>query len=47
VVYPPNADGEAIPVDCGTGAPVANRRAYEGPCRSGWVDENFLELVGG
>ena len=44
VVYAPDADD---PIDCGTGSPVPTRRAYEGPCRSGWVDENFLKLVAG
>ena len=44
VVYAPDADD---PIDCGTGSPVPTRRAYEGPCRSGWVDEDFLKLVAG
>lgn len=47
VVYPPGASGDEPSIDCGTGSPVSTRRAYEGPCRSGWVNENFLELVGG
>ena len=44
VVYAPDADD---PIDCGTGSPVPTRRAYDGPCRSGWVDEDFLKLVAG
>ena len=31
--------------DCGVSAPVASRRAYEGPCRSGWVSSPFVKLV--
>ncbi|MCH2488123.1 MAG: hypothetical protein MK010_10340 [Erythrobacter sp.] len=47
VVYPPETSGDEAPFDCGTGSPVSTRRAYDGPCRSGWVDEDFLELIGG
>ena len=32
---------------CGTGSPVPSVRTYEGPCNSGWVNENFLERVAG
>lgn len=31
--------------DCGVSAPVTSRRAYEGPCRSGWVSSPFVKLV--
>ncbi|MFM5929360.1 MAG: hypothetical protein ACKOPQ_00445 [Novosphingobium sp.] len=33
--------------DCGVGTPIAKRRAYKGPCASGWVSGRFLELVAG
>ncbi|MBB4636939.1 hypothetical protein FHS01_002960 [Longimicrobium terrae] len=41
VVYPFDGD-----VDCGTSSPMAERQAYRGPCKSGWVDEP-LELMAG
>jgi len=33
--------------DCRVGSPVAAPRAYDGPCRSGWVLGKNLELVAG
>lgn len=33
--------------DCGVGTPIAKRRAYAGPCASGWVAGRYLELVAG
>lgn len=44
VVYAPSDDSEA---QCGTGSPVGRVMNYEGPCKSGWVDENFIALVAG
>jgi hypothetical protein len=44
VVYAP-AGSENM--RCGTGSPVSSVREYEGPCNSGWVDENFIKLVAG
>ncbi|MFL0356587.1 hypothetical protein ACI5KX_08900 [Erythrobacter sp. GH1-10] len=44
VVY---GEGEEGIERCGTGAPVPSVRAYEGPCKSGWVNENFIELIAG
>ncbi len=52
IVYPPPADaveeGEEVEelIDCGTGSPVSNARNYEGPCRSGWVREEYIRLMG-
>jgi hypothetical protein len=34
-------------VDCGTGSPIAERQAYQGPCKSGWMSDVDLELVAG
>ena len=31
---------------CGVSAPVASRRAYDGPCRSGWVASASVRLTG-
>ncbi|WP_100258833.1 integron [Qipengyuania seohaensis] len=28
--------------DCGTGTPVADRRAYDGQCQSGWINGTYL-----
>ncbi|CAN5233407.1 hypothetical protein BH10PSE12_BH10PSE12_35290 [soil metagenome] len=33
------------PVDCGVSAPVERKRAYEGPCQSGWVAAAFVQMV--
>jgi hypothetical protein len=33
--------------DCGVGGPRPLREAYQGPCRSGWVDTRRLEGVAG
>lgn len=33
--------------DCGVSAPVTARRAYDGPCGSGWVASAFVKLVAG
>jgi hypothetical protein len=52
IVYPPpsagGGEGESIEerVNCGTGSPVPSARIYEGPCRSGWVREEYLRLMG-
>ena len=32
---------------CGVSSPVSSRRAYGGPCRSGWVSSPFVRLVAG
>lgn len=47
VVYAEEGEeGEGID-RCGTGSPVSSVRVYEGPCKSGWINENFVELVAG
>ncbi|MBC7985449.1 MAG: hypothetical protein H7X93_02075, partial [Sphingomonadaceae bacterium] len=30
---------------CGVSEPVPSRRAYDGPCRSGWVPSAFVRLT--
>lgn len=46
-------DGEAVvtssrgPGDCGVAAPVRQKRNYDGPCKSGWVESTFVKLVAG
>jgi hypothetical protein len=32
---------------CGVSSPSTTRRAYAGPCRSGWVSSAFVRLVAG
>lgn len=39
-------DGTLAPA-CGVSAPVASRRDYAGPCRSGWASAAFVKLVAG
>lgn len=49
VVIPPTADiadNGAAPVDCGVSDPADTRRAYAGPCASGWVSSAAIRLVG-
>jgi hypothetical protein len=33
--------------DCGVSRPVEAKRAYDGPCESGWVSSAFVRLVAG
>lgn len=44
IVY--EADG-ALAGRCGVSAPTTQRRAYDGPCRSGWVSSAFVKLISG
>ncbi|HEY5722391.1 MAG TPA: hypothetical protein VIT45_08720 [Allosphingosinicella sp.] len=32
---------------CGVSDPVASKRGYDGPCRSGWVSSPFVKLIAG
>ena len=34
-------------VDCGVSSPVRAKRNYDGPCKSGWVESQFVVLVAG
>lgn len=42
IVYSSSGQG-----DCGVSSPVAQRQAYRGNCRSGWVHKSFLADVAG
>ncbi|MFK4004356.1 hypothetical protein [Qipengyuania sp. NPDC077563] len=44
IVYP--GEGQTA-ADCGTGRPVASEENYTGPCRQGWVEERYLEMIAG
>ncbi len=33
--------------ECKVGSPIARKMPYPGPCRSGWVHKNFVELLAG
>jgi hypothetical protein len=37
----------ALTERCGVAEPIAGRRDYEGPCRSGWVESAFVKLIAG
>jgi hypothetical protein len=37
----------ALAETCGVSSPITQRRAYDGPCRSGWVAAAFVRLVAG
>jgi hypothetical protein len=51
IVYDDTAplnEGEARgPGECGVSSPVRTKRAYDGPCKSGWVESNFIIPVAG
>ena len=38
--------GDLAPL-CGVSDPVAAKRAYQGPCKSGWVSSAFVKLIAG
>ncbi|HEX8480765.1 MAG TPA: hypothetical protein VF650_02545 [Allosphingosinicella sp.] len=40
-------EGGSLAERCGVSEPVARRRDYEGPCRSGWVQSAFVKLIAG
>lgn len=48
-----SAEGEAAgtanrgPGECGVSSPVRSKRNYDGPCKTGWVESNFVKLVAG
>lgn len=44
IVYAPDGGETGA---CGTGSPVATVRDYDGPCRSGWVRDDYLKLIAG
>jgi hypothetical protein len=44
VVY--DESGALAPA-CGVSRPAASRRAYEGPCRSGWVSSALVKQIAG
>lgn len=33
--------------DCGVATPIAARRPYNGPCKSGWIYKSFLSPLAG
>lgn len=39
--------GDSRPGRCAVGSPIAERRPYRGPCRSGWVHGRWIELMAG
>lgn len=40
-------EGGTLAPACGVSSPVAGRRDYDGPCRSGWVSSAFVKLIAG
>ena len=40
--------GEEEGTDCGgLGSPIAERQPYRGPCRSGWIPTESMEVIAG
>ncbi|GAB5489027.1 MAG: hypothetical protein Pars2KO_25970 [Parasphingorhabdus sp.] len=35
------------PGECGVSSPVRSKRNYDGPCKSGWVESNYVKLIAG
>lgn len=33
--------------DCQTSSPVDSYRAYDGPCKAGWVSDRYIQLIAG
>jgi hypothetical protein len=33
--------------NCGVSSPIAIRRRYHGPCKSGWVFDKYVKLIAG
>jgi hypothetical protein len=44
VVY---EESGALSPACGVSQPIAARRNYDGPCRSGWVSSAFVKVIAG
>ena len=44
IVYRDEGDNAT---DCGVGTPVEETQAYTGPCRSGWIEAEYLEMIAG
>lgn len=44
IVY---GEGGQASQECGVSNPIAGRRAYQGPCASGWVSSALVRLVSG
>lgn len=42
IVYPP--DGE---MDCQLSSPVSGSKPYRGPCRTGWVKQEWVQITAG
>ena len=47
IVYAPLAPEGEAGIDCGVSSPVRTKRAYDGPCKSGWVESSTIKLVAG
>ena len=47
VVIMPAPDGADSDVDCGVSSPVRAKRNYDGPCDSGWIESNYVQLIAG
>ena len=41
VVYHPSGE----PENCGVSTPLPKRQIYRGPCRSGWIDSNTVDVL--
>ena len=42
IVYSPSGDD-----NCGVTSPIEDRHAYSGPCKMGWVNSKWIEVVAG
>ncbi len=47
IVYRNRANDPNASDGCGVSSPVPRKRAYAGPCRSGWVHRRWVRVIAG
>ncbi|MGL4240663.1 MAG: hypothetical protein ACRCTI_06080, partial [Beijerinckiaceae bacterium] len=47
IVYRSRASDPNSIDGCGVSSPVPRKRAYAGPCRSGWVNRRWVQQIAG
>ena len=50
IVYGPAALSQSktgLPPSCGVDGPIAKPKAYRGPCKSGWLPRDSVEMIAG
>lgn len=47
IVYAKKPTDRTSGADCGVSTPIKIRRAYRGPCSSGWVHKRWIRVISG